>query len=72
MESARETGVSMVKRPRRFGTGTWMTVACVERAEWMTEGTDGRIDFAATMKNLQAVEGLLDRAAKVHALKPAA
>ena len=64
METAKGALPLEVKRPRRFGTGSWMTVAYVERAEWMGEGTDGRIDFLGTMKNLQVAERLLERAAK--------
>lgn len=47
-----------IKRPRRFGNGTYMTVAVVERKDWL--GSDSnRVDMDAVASRLNDYESLL-------------
>jgi hypothetical protein len=59
--AARIPGLSL-QRPRRFGTGVTMTVAIVEQSGWLAEAEDGKLDWAATLRNLELAEHLVDEA----------
>ncbi|GJE42182.1 PD-(D/E)XK nuclease family protein [Methylobacterium soli] len=49
-----------LRPPRRIASGTWMTVARLERDDWMKVGADGLLDLDATVICLRAAMGLVD------------
>ena len=49
-----------IKRPRRFGNGTYMTVAVVDRKDWLGPN-DKKVDMAAVASRLNDYEALLIR-----------
>lgn len=59
----------IIRPPRRIASGTWMTVARLEQADWMKVDTDGVLDFAATVSCLRAAMELVDQG--VQAVKDA-
>ncbi|EYD74719.1 hypothetical protein Rumeso_03672 [Rubellimicrobium mesophilum DSM 19309] len=53
-------GLPRITNGRRFRAGTWMTVATWD--DWMVSTGDGRLDYAATLANLQRAEARLEAA----------
>ena len=52
MEKAKEFGLSHIRKPNRFGTGKYMTVAVVDKENWL--GADeSRIEKETIFKNLE-------------------
>ena len=55
LELAGEKGMKNVVKPKRFGTGKHMTVAVFE-PEWRKVGSDGLLDYEATIGVLKKLE----------------
>ena len=70
METATKSNILTLKKPGRFGHGKWMTVAYLERPEWMAETPQGLLDLATTERILDASEKLLDLAAETASVVP--
>ena len=61
LELAVEKGMKNVVKPKRFGTGRHMTVA-VFGPEWRKVGSDGLLDYDATIGELKKLEDILKSA----------
>ena len=55
LELAEEKGMKNVVKPKRFGTGKHMTVAVFEPG-WRKVGSDGLLDYEATIRVLKKLE----------------
>lgn len=60
MDAATSLGLK-IKKPPRFGKGTWMTAAVIERSGWLVE-VNGRIDLDIVMKSLYKAKELIEKA----------
>jgi len=61
-DTAQRTGQT-VRQPRRIASGTWMTVARLERDDWIKLDADGLLDLDATVSCLKTAMGLVNEAA---------
>ena len=61
LEIAGEKGMKKVVKPKSFGTGRHMTVAVLE-PEWRKVGSDGLLDYEATVEELKILENILESA----------
>lgn len=61
LEIAGEKGMKKVVKPKSFGTGRHMTVAVLE-PEWRKVGSDGLLDYEATVEELKILEDILESA----------
>ncbi|MDR1786908.1 MAG: PD-(D/E)XK nuclease family protein [Treponema sp.] len=59
LDKAKAQGKTEIVKPKRAGTGEWMTVAVVDRAQWL--GADGsKLDTDAVLARLKGYEQFLD------------
>lgn len=65
MASVKSLGLPTIKRPPRFGKGTWMTAAIVDPIDWLVE-TNGCIDLTAVMSKICQAQKLIDETAKAN------
>lgn len=60
MATATSLELTTIKKPPRFGKGTWMTAAIIERSDWLVE-VNGCIDLDNIMKNLRKAKELIEK-----------
>ncbi|KQO66385.1 hypothetical protein ASF18_12930 [Methylobacterium sp. Leaf89] len=58
IDAAKRSGRT-IRPPRRIASGTWMTVAGLEREDWIKLGIDGLLDLDATVTCLRIAMGLV-------------
>ena len=58
INKAQENGIKYIRRPNRFGNGKYMTIAVVNRADWLIENDNG-IDMENTLKRLETYHSFI-------------
>lgn len=59
MKKAKAEGLTEIKKPQRFGSGTYMTVAVIERQNWLGKN-DTLLSCDAVIDSLKKYEAFLD------------
>ena len=63
MKKAKEVGLTDIKKPTRFGSGKYMTVAIVERHKWLGS-EDSKIEIENVIDNLKKYRQFLKNTIK--------
>lgn len=59
MEKAKEEGINEIRKPQRFGSGTYMTVAIIDREYWLGKDEE-LIEMDKVVENLKKYETFLE------------